>query len=70
MEGTSVRPNPCGPSRSGGKIGRTRKYFANESPVPDPRSTRVSPARGPDAREDWMSAATADPAFWLKGVKL
>ena len=70
MEGTSVRPNPCGPSRSGGKIGRTRKYFANESPVPDPRSTRVSPARGPDAREDWLSAATADPAFWLKGVKL
>jgi hypothetical protein len=70
MEGTSVRPNPCGPSRSGGKIGRTRKYFANESPVPDPRSTRVSPARGPDAREDWMSAATADPAFWLKGIKL
>ena len=70
MEGTSVRPNPRGTSRSGGKIGRKRKYFANESPVPDPRSTGISPARGPDAREDWMSAATADPAFWLKGVKL
>ena len=70
MEGTSVRPNPRGSSRSGGKIGRTRKYFANESPVPDPGSARVSPARGPDAQEDWLSAATADPAFWLKGVKL
>ena len=70
MEGTSVRPNPRDSSRSGGKIGRTRKYFANEGPVPDPRSARVSPARGPDEREDWLSAATADPAFWLKGVKL
>ena len=70
MEGTPVRPNPCGSSRSGGKIGRTRKYFANENLVPDPRSVRVSPARGPDEREDSLSAATADPAFWLKGVKL
>ncbi len=70
MESTPVRPNPRGSSRSGGKIGRTRKYFANESLVPDPRSARVSPARGPDEREDWLSAATADPAFWLKGVKL
>ena len=70
MEGTSVRPNPRGSSRSGGKIGRTRKYFANDSPGTDPRSAEVSPARGPDAREDWLYAATADPAFWLKGIKL
>jgi hypothetical protein len=70
MEGTPVRPNSRGSSRSGGKIGRTRKYFANESPVPGPRSALVSRARGPHAREDWLSAATADPAFWLKGVEL
>ena len=70
MEGTPVRPNSRGSSRLGGKIGRTRKYFANESPIPDPRSTRVSPAQGPGAQKDWLSAATADPASWLKGVKL
>ncbi len=70
MESTPVRPNSRGSSRLGGKIGRTRKYFANESPVPGSRSTRVSPDLGPDAQKDGLSAATADPAFWLKGVKL
>ena len=70
MEGTPVRPDPRGSSRSGVRLRRTRKYFANEGPVPGPRSARVSPDRGPDGREDWLSVATADPAFWLKGIKL
>ena len=69
MEGTSVTPNSRGSSSSGGNIDKKRKHFANGSPVPGPRSARVSPARGPDAREDWLFAATADPALWLKGVK-
>jgi len=70
MEGTPVTPNPRGSSRSGGKNGRTRKYFANKSPVAGPRSARVSPTRGPTVQEDWLSLATTDPAFWLKGAGL
>lgn len=70
MEGTPVTQDPRRSSRSGGKNGGTRKYFANESPVAGPRSTRVSPTRRPNVQEDWLSLATADPAFWLKGAGL
>jgi hypothetical protein len=49
-------------SKEGGAMADKRSSAAG------PRSARGDLRKAPEAQEDWPWLATADPAFWLKGI--
>lgn len=66
MEATPASSNTSDIAGTDGKEGRVsdRKRFS----VAGPRSASAGVHKETDAQEDWPSLATADPAFWLKGL--
>ncbi len=47
----------------------TQSMSADRAPSPTrPRSVQKEGIEETDAGEDWLHAATADPAFWLKEI--
>jgi hypothetical protein len=47
---------------------RERTSAGNEGSVTTPQGTQAGATEERDAQEDWLYAATADPASWLKKV--
>ena len=66
MEVTPAKSNVPGMVGADGKEGRT--LTRKKPSVAGPRSARVSVHKETETNDDWSSLATADPAFWLKGV--
>lgn len=64
MEATPAASNTSDITGTDGKEGRVsdHKRFVG------PRSASAGVHKEADAQEDWPSLATADPAFWLKGL--
>ena len=47
----------------------TQSTTADRAPSPaHPRGVEKEGIEETDAQEDWLHAATADPAFWLKEI--
>ncbi len=70
MEATlpALAPVPGSPGMVGTYSRKGRSPVDEAPSAAGRRGTRVSIAKEPNAQKDCSSVATADPAFWLKGV--
>lgn len=66
MEATPAESNPHIIARTDG--GGARTSGDESSSVANPRVVRTGATKETYSNEDWLSLASADPAFWLKGA--
>lgn len=66
MEATPAGSNPHIIARIDGGGARTSRD--ERSSVANPRVVRTGTTKETYNNEDWLSLASADPAFWLKGT--